>query len=410
MATTRTIKLATSKLDISKLCEKLSESANQAVAFLESKLQKDGSYGNDAKDLACYFKSPMMFLAANKPQAATSILTHIKTAFMTKDGDFTTNETQKSINGAYAEFWSYTNGWIVRAANQLDITEISQPGCKYLDQYNLGEKAGFLTNNVRGQTVVTDVLTVAHHGLINLEIGNLDVAISAGDFLCEAINKQPNLKNGFNLRFDKQGNLITEFPKEQAPFYFISASKPNQLHFMIGYPSAYLAILYKKTKNEKYLNAAKAYLDFSLSCDKSIYECDFSHKIAWAASFIYECTGDGRYLTVIDKISDYFIAKQKNGMWFSEDINSSYDQSAEIACWFLDIVKNVNGLKKKANLEEEKLAVPKSNKAWTMQELKYGTMALIAGVGLYTLLKYRTKTTGLCDAVVNIARGLNGVR
>ena len=91
MATTRTIKLATSKLDISKLCEKLSESANQAVAFLESKLQKDGSYGNDAKDLACYFKSPMMFLAANKPQAATSILTHIKTAFMTKDGDFTTN-------------------------------------------------------------------------------------------------------------------------------------------------------------------------------------------------------------------------------------------------------------------------------------------------------------------------------
>src|SRR5258708_11151115 len=58
----------------SKLCAKLSESANKVVVFLESKLQKTGSYGDDAKDIACYFKSPMMFLAANKPHAAAADL------------------------------------------------------------------------------------------------------------------------------------------------------------------------------------------------------------------------------------------------------------------------------------------------------------------------------------------------
>lgn len=110
---------------------------------------------------------------------------------------------------------------------------------------------------------------------------------------------------------------------------------------MIGYPSAYLGALYKKTNNLDFLKAAQAYLDFSLSCDKSIYTCYFSHKIAWAASLIYECTGNEKYLTVIDKISDYFIAQQKNGMWFESDINASYDQSAEIAYWFLAIVKNI---------------------------------------------------------------------
>jgi len=346
MATPRALaKSARSKNTyVSKLCTKLSESANQVVLFLESKLQKTGSYGDNVKDIACYFKSPMMFLAANKPQAAAAILNHIKTTFMSVDGDFKTTDTLKSTNGAYIEYWSYTNGWIVRAAHQLNIRAISQPGYTFLAQYNLGENAGFLTNNNKDGSVITDVLTVAHHGLINFEMGNLDIAISAGNFLCETIGKQLNLRNGFYLRLDKDKNLITECSKEQTPFYFVSATEPNQLHFMIGYPAAYLTMLYKKTQNSDFLNAAKAYLDFSLSCDRSVYECDFSHKIAWAASLIYECTGDDKYLTVIDKISDYFIKKQKDGMWFPEDINSSYDQSAEIACWFLDIVKSINGL------------------------------------------------------------------
>jgi hypothetical protein len=100
-------------------------------------------------------------------------------------------------------------------------------------------------------------------------------------------------------------------------------------------------MLYQKTRNEEFLNSAQAYLDFSLSCNEQIYQCNFSHKIAWAASLVYECTGDEKYLRVIEIISDHFIANQRNGMWYSEDINSSYDQSAEIACWFLEIVKNI---------------------------------------------------------------------
>src|ERR1700733_13952447 len=106
-------------VDESKLCEKLSHSADLAINFLESKLQKDGSYGSDAKDIACYFKSPMMFLAANKPLIASRILDYIKLTYMFKDGDFRTTENLKSVNPAYIEYWSYINGWIVRAANQL---------------------------------------------------------------------------------------------------------------------------------------------------------------------------------------------------------------------------------------------------------------------------------------------------
>lgn len=389
---------------IEALNTKLTTSATKVVDYLESKIQSDGSFGPEAKDIACYFKSPMMFLTANKPQSAKTVLKHVKTAFMTADGDFKTSETVKSGNGAYIEFWSYTNGWIARAANQLGIQEIAQPANNYLKQYNLGSRAGFATNQVTKEPQVTDVLTVAHHGLINLEIGNLDVAVSAGNFLCQAIAQQHNLKSGFYLRLNKDGELITNFTKEQTPFYFVSSTEPNQLHFMIGYPAAYLAMLYKHTKNQDFLTAAKAYLDFSLSCDKSVYACDFSHKIAWAASLIFECTGDPKYLVVIDKIADHFIGKQQeNGMWFSNDINASYDQSAEIACWFLDIVKNVNSFKKKVNLDDAKQEAPKQHKSWTKTAITSAVVALAAGVGLAIL---RSKTAGSGGASVDATPSL----
>lgn len=409
MATPRTMTKPAEFKAIDALSTKLTGSANKVVTYLESKLQDDGSFGGEAKDIACYFKSPMMFLASNKPQAAKAVLKHIKTAFMTAEGDFKTSETLKSANGAYIEFWSYTNGWITRAANQLGLEEISQSANRYLKQYHLGEKSGFSTNQVNKDPKVTDVLTVAHHGLLNLEMGNLEIAISAGNYLCQAINKQPNLKNGFYLRLDNEGNLITSFPKEQTAFYFVSSTEPNQLHFMIGYPAAYLAMLYKKTKNLDFLTAAKSYLDFSLSCDKSVYACDFSHKIAWAASLVYECTGDVKYLAVIDKIADHFIAKQqKDGMWFSDDINASYDQSAEIACWFLDIVKNVNEFKKKVSLEEAKKAEPKQHKSWTKTAVTSAVIALAAGVGL-AILRSKTAAPG-STTVVDTIRPLSGIR
>ena len=62
-----------------------------------------------------------MFIAANKRDTAAVVLNHIKNTFMCVDGDFNMHEGLKSANAADIEYWSYTNGWIVRAANQLGL-------------------------------------------------------------------------------------------------------------------------------------------------------------------------------------------------------------------------------------------------------------------------------------------------
>lgn len=380
------------KLDADHVCEKIKQSANKALAFFEKKLEENGSYGSAITDLSCYYKSPMMFISAGKPEVSEKVLSYIASKFMAENGDFRTSENLKSIKPEYVEYWSYINGWILRAANELKISRVSQPVQTYLKSYAVGKEGGFFTNNTINSTDVTDILTTAHHGLINLEVGNLDVAIAAGNYLCNAINQQPDIQKGFYLRFNTKGAPIVEFSKENTPFYFISREQPNQLHFMIGYPSAYLAMLYKKTDNKKFLEAAQGYLNFSLSCEKSVYECNFSHKLAWAASILYEITGDSKYLLIIEKIANHFMSTQSSsGVWYEDDTNASFDQSAEIACWFFDIVKNIN--KFKQTLEDSKKHLGdavspdevENKKSWAHKAIKGGVTMLVAGLSLFVV-------------------------
>lgn len=128
--------------------------------------------------------------------------------------------------------------------------------------------------------------------------------------------------------------------------YFINKSEPDQLYFMLGYPAAFLALLYEKTNDKKYLDLAKFYLDTALACAENLYQSNFSHKVAWAASILYKLTEEKKYLGVIQQISQHFLKQQSiNGLWFvnneNKDYVTAYDQSAEIACWFLDIAKNL---------------------------------------------------------------------
>jgi hypothetical protein len=331
------------------LIDLLEKTAQKTIAYFNSQLMEDGCYQN-VKDLACYYKSPMMFITANKIESAQLVLKYIQEKFMLKEGDFTTNSYLKSINPIYTEYWSYMNGWILRAAQQLQFKEMSDKAYNYLLKFNLGENKGFLTNEYQLENDISDVLTTAHHGLINLERNNLKIAEEAGNYLSNAIDKQSNLKQGFYLRFESI-KLIEKFKANEAPLYFIDKSEPDQLYFMLGYPAAFLGLLYEKTDEKKYLEAAKFYLEMALSCENKLLQSNFSHKVAWAASILYKLTHEKKYLEAIEQIIQHFLNQQaENGLWFvDKDDVTAYDQSAEIACWFFEIAKS---LTLKLELEE----------------------------------------------------------
>ncbi len=326
------------------LSEKLKQSALKTVDYFQLQLQSDGSLGTHAQDLACYFKVPMMFVAANKIEHSHFILSYIQSAFMTENGDFKTKNDLKSAKAEYAEFWCYMNGWILRAAQKINNTEILNKGYNYFLSSIADNHKSFLTNHPELKNGITDILTIAHHGLIHLEKNDLKLARMAGKLLCDAIEQQQeNLNLGFYLRLNAEKKIVTEFDSKDAPFYFIDKNKPQQLYFMIGYPCAFLALLFKATDEKSYLEYANVLFDFAMSCNDDILKSHFSHKIAWAASIFFNFTKNARYLKIIETISSYLLNNQaENGLWLTaQDINTAYDQSAEIACWFLEIARNL---------------------------------------------------------------------
>jgi hypothetical protein len=58
------------------------QAAECAVEWLATRLRDDGSYGPDADDLACYYKSPYLFQLSGRTREAARILAFIQGRFM----------------------------------------------------------------------------------------------------------------------------------------------------------------------------------------------------------------------------------------------------------------------------------------------------------------------------------------
>ncbi|MFZ0218629.1 MAG: hypothetical protein WAL30_00260 [Candidatus Aquirickettsiella sp.] len=130
------------------LSKGLIESAEKTLQFFESRMLLDGSYGEAVTDISCYYKSSMMFLRAGKLDRAIQILDYVKTNFFQADGDFLSPGDIKSTNSAYTEFWTYTNGWLVRASQQLSREDINKLALVFLDRFRNVENDGFFTHRL----------------------------------------------------------------------------------------------------------------------------------------------------------------------------------------------------------------------------------------------------------------------
>ena len=325
------------------LIERLSHYTSKTVDYFLNNLQSNGSYGTEVSDLACYFKSPMMFLAAGYDSQANHMLDYIQKTFRF-NGDFRTATNEKSAEQEYNEYWTYIDGWIIRAAQKLNRTDITNSTYAYIDGYS-SKNGGYLTHRIEtNDDGITDVLTTANIGFLQLEHGNIERAMQAGDYLLNVLDKQADLTNGFYLRLDKNDQLITVYPSEMSWAYVVQKNEPQQAYFMLGYPIGFLTLLHEKSKEMKYLKCAKEYMNFALSCHEDIYSSTVSHKLAWSAALLlqYDDRSKEKYFNLIERIVDSFVKQQSNDGLTPGSINSSYDQSSEVAYWFLEITRILN--------------------------------------------------------------------
>ena len=314
------------------------QAADRGVRWLTAWLGDDGSYGPQADDLACYYKSPYLFGSSGRARQASEVLEFVRRRFMGSDYDFATASHHKSDNAAFNEYWVYPNGWLVMGAQRLGRFDIAYPAFEYLRSAHEPDRGGFLTGGPCGDGE-TDALTTAHLGLVCLYLGDLPRAEGAGRWLARLMTLQPDSRAGLFLRCDRAGDLIRDIPQNKAVFYLVSAREPDQAYFMIGYPIAFLAKLYKVTAEEVYLNAARDYFEFAFSCKSDLRSSPTSHKVAWGAAVLARITHDHRCAELAVTIADHLLAVQdRSGAWLvDQPAHTTFDQTAEISIWLQEI-------------------------------------------------------------------------
>jgi hypothetical protein len=321
------------------------QTADRAVAWLAAQLRDDGSYGPQADDLACYYKSPYLFQLSGRAREASRVLAFVRHRFMREDHDFGTRADRKSDNDAFNEYWAYPNGWIAMAAQRMGRFDIAYPAFEYLHSFHQPDSGGFLTHRPQGSDGGTDALTTAHLGLLCLYFGDTGRARGAGHFLAHLLAIQPDLDEGFFLRLDRSGRLVRDFSADAGAFHLVSRREPDQAYFMIGYPMGFLAKLSQATGEVVHLQAARGYLEFALSCGGGLRSSHLSHKVAWGAAVLAGVAGEERGLELSTAIADHLVRIQDpDGAWLADQpAHTKFDQTAEIAIWLQEIGAELNG-------------------------------------------------------------------
>jgi len=87
-------------------------------------------------------------------------------------------------------FWTYTNGWLVRASQQLFREDINKPALVFLDHFKNVQNGDFFIHRLDLNDNITEWLTTALQSHIRLEMGNIAIVIESGNYLINVIDLQ----------------------------------------------------------------------------------------------------------------------------------------------------------------------------------------------------------------------------
>ena len=174
--------------------------------------------------------------------------------------------------------------------------------------------------------------------------GKTKLAIIGGDFLIRMMDKQPD-PTKYHIRWMPGQGLITGYPKDRAKYYVIDASQPAQYYWQAGLPMCVLAQLYGFTGEDRFLKGAIKYYDFLISCHSDVTCTAPAGKVSWGSSLLYRHTKDKRYLRTAQAVLEFILDIQQKEGWMllpeyssfeQQPIKITYDNTSEFSCWLTD--------------------------------------------------------------------------
>ena len=299
------------------------KTAKKALDFQLKFQLPDGGYIWDGYAVDAYHKQGYSWSLNGHFDEAHLLMTWLRDTRLLPDGQL------KEYNGD-----NYKLAYVCQSAHRLGRFDVSYPVMSFLEscQAPCGGFPHFANDKV------TRALATGWVGVTAIYMGRLDIAEKAAKCCISMLEQQPS-NDRFYFQMHPDGTLATEenFPGAG----YIDITKLKQCYWEVGFQLMLMDRMYELTKDRSYLEHAKKYLEFLLSCSEDNFAYWGSGKGALGAAMYYTYTGDVRAKEAALRFCDFLVDTQApNGGYQYEDEPDELliyvDHAACLSIWELE--------------------------------------------------------------------------
>ena len=311
---------------------------DRGCACLLRELRSDGSFGDENKGIADYYKVPSALQVCGQTHAANHMCNWVRKNGMTPEGDFGPRPPE-----AHGYFYTYYNSWVVLGAHRLGQYDLSQRGMDFLMGFHDPESGGFYSSPTeRSPETLQDLWVVSGCGQAAVATGRIDVGRCVGRWMKEVFRQQPNFPEQLYSVFSRAKGLHTD-PDPDDDIRYVSTynATRDQYFFHPGIAGGFLCRLYQATGETEWLDLAVEYMRFAEGAGDYLFRLYRSGKVGWAAAVLFTLTGEEKYRAMAVRVGDMLVETQnQDGSWTMSGMASN-DITAELTFWLDEIYQAV---------------------------------------------------------------------
>ena len=321
---------------------------HKAVHFLLSAQKQDGSLPTSADCLDGHYKTPCALLEVGQLRAATRLLDYVKQNQLQPDGDFRASDRKFDSDWHY-DSYIYANCWLAIGAHRMLRLDLSFPAIRYVASLQDRQTGGFHHAPPKNDgTDHLNAMVTSWAGVALLTCGMLPEAIAAADFLINLFANQPEPDRYlYQLAQPGTGKVLTDTPpgsiaaEPKELYERVDRQTTGQRYFHPGIQAMFLARMYLATQEAKYLETARALIEFFCGCASDHLQHTSSGQAGAATAILFQITGEKTYRDLTIEIGNFLASIQlPDGSWtFSgmapddTPLSAKYDIAGEFIIW-----------------------------------------------------------------------------
>ena len=310
--------------------------------WLLNRMNPDGSIG-PMRDRLYYYRVPWAFALMGETTAASRVLDWIARHMFTASGAFEGVSPQGIFESRYGP---YPLACLVVGASLSQRFDIVVPGTASLLGWQDPESGGFYNDHGNMSAAgEQEIFPTSQGGMTLVLAGQIEAARKSGEWLRRLWELQPDVQHKLYAVFRANQGLVTDFAPDQEALYVTRKNDPWQHHFNGGIAAAFLTQLYMATREDEWLNLARAYQEFSMTTDECQFESMQTCKSGWGSGLLFVATRETLYRDWTIRIGDWFLENEfADGHWENTKVwnpDPTDTDNIEITAEFVMHVANI---------------------------------------------------------------------